>query len=94
MASQVHAMGRRRQRHVQPLVDDDARQSATNGVNAARDQLCEQAAVEVRLAHLNEMHAVSCRRRHLRDDRVGPVAAPQSPVSDETEHRGHDYSSR
>jgi hypothetical protein len=47
----MHAVGACRQRHVEPVVDEDAGPRAADGFDAARHQPQERPAVEVALAN-------------------------------------------
>src|SRR5688500_4734827 len=85
----MHAVGAARKRHVQAIVDDDARGGAPDGLAAPADDRGERATVEATLTHLNEMRAGARRRRDARQPGPGGVHGRQLAVRDHADHRTH-----
>jgi hypothetical protein len=57
VSAQMDAVGAARQRHIQPIVDNDSRRRAAGDRQGGLDERGELAGLEIALAHLNEIDA-------------------------------------
>ena len=70
VGAQVHAVGAGDQRHVRPIVDEDARRLTRSSLETALDQPAQVTRFEVRLADLHEIHARGGGLAHLPDQEI------------------------
>src|SRR5688572_334504 len=89
----MDAVRARRKGHVKPLIDDDACGCRANCVEACANKMEQGSPVEVRLAHLDQMHARERGSGHPVHETTFPAAFAvrmvAGPVGNHADDRAH-----
>ena len=75
------------ERHIEPIVDDDAGTRTADGVDTGGNKARQRSAVEVAFTDLHEVHTSARRCTDAAHQRVFPRRAEPTSIGDETEDR-------